>query len=103
MPISLEDIQRWDPKEINEVAEAAAARARTSRDKSDELRNLSAFSTWSGDAADTAQEAITETRTKLELSAQEAFLVSLGASRAHQEAQAVTKEVRGHSRSAQPK
>lgn len=94
MPISLADIQRWDPEQINEVANAAAARARTSREKADELRNLSAFTTWSGDAADEAQEAITESRTKLELSAQEAFLVSLGASRAYQEAQAVTTEVR---------
>jgi hypothetical protein len=94
VPISLADIQRWDPEQINEVAEAAAARARTSREKADELRNLSAFTTWSGDAANEAQEAITESRTKLELSAQEAFLVSLGASRAYQEAQAVTKEVR---------
>jgi hypothetical protein len=92
--ISLADIQRWDPEQINEVAQAAAARARTSREKADQLRNLSAFTTWSGDAADTAQEAITESRTKLELSAQDAFLVSLGASRAYQEAQAVTKEVR---------
>jgi hypothetical protein len=94
VPISLADIQRWDPEQINEVADAGAARARTSREKADELRNLSAFRTWSGDAADVAQEAITESRTKLELSAQEAFLVSLGASRAYQEAQAVTKEVR---------
>ena len=94
MSISLADIQRWDPEQINEVAEAAAARARTSREKADELFNLSAFSTWSGDAASAAQEAITESRTKLELSAQEAFLVSLGASRAYQEAQAVTREVR---------
>ena len=46
MPISLADIQRWDPEEINEVAEAAAERARTSREKADELRNLSAFGTW---------------------------------------------------------
>jgi hypothetical protein len=94
VPISLADIQRWDPEQINEVADAAAARARTSREKEDELRNLSAFTTWSGDAADEAQEAIAESRTKLELSAQEAFLVSLGASRAYQEAPAVTKEVR---------
>jgi hypothetical protein len=92
--ISLADIQRWDPEEINEVSQAAAARARTSREKADELRNLSAFTTWSGDAAEEAQEAVSESRTKLELSAQEAFLVSLGASRAYQEAQAVTKEVR---------
>jgi hypothetical protein len=92
--ISLADIQRWDPEEINEVSRAAAGRARTSREKAGELRNLSAFSTWSGDAADAAQEAITESRTKLELSAQEAFLVSLGAARAYQQAQAVTKEVR---------
>jgi hypothetical protein len=55
---------------------------------------LSAFTTWSGDAADAAKEAIAESRNKLELSAQEAFLVSLGAGRAYQEAQAVTKEVR---------
>lgn len=94
MPISLGDIQRWDPEQINEVAQAAAARARTSREKADELRNLSAFTTWSGDAANEAQEAITESRTKLELSAQEAILVALGAGRAYQEAQAVTKEVR---------
>ena len=53
------------------VSQAAAARARTSREKADELRNLSAFTTWSGDAAEAAQEAITDSRTKLELSAQE--------------------------------
>ena len=94
MPISLADIQRWDPEQINEVADAAGARARSSRDKANELGNLSAFGTWSGDAADAAQEAINENRTTLELSAQEAFLVSLGARRAYQEAQAVTKEVR---------
>jgi hypothetical protein len=93
VPISLADIQRWDPEQINEVADAAAARARTSREKADDLRNLSAFDSWNGDAAETAPEAITESRTKLELSAQEALLVSLGASRAYQEAQAVTKEV----------
>jgi len=92
--LSLADIQRWDPEEIREVAEAAAARARTSRETAQELRNLSVFTTWKGDAAEAAQDAMNRSSTRLELSAQDSFKVAVGAGRAYEEAQAVTKEVR---------
>lgn len=94
MTLSLADIQRWDPEQIDEVADAAADRARTSHQQAQELRNLPVFAAWDGDAASAAKASITATHTRLELSAREAFLVSLGAKRAYQEAQAVVKEVR---------
>jgi hypothetical protein len=79
--LSLEDVQRWNPQQIDEAASAAAERARTSKDQARELSNLPVFTDWDGDASIAAQSALSQTRTKLELSADEAFTVALGAQR----------------------
>lgn len=94
MPLSLADIERWDPEEINEVAKAAAARARTSREAARELTNLPVFETWEGEAAEAARGALQRRSAKLELSAVEAFTVAVGAGHAYQEAQSVKSQVR---------
>ncbi len=77
--MTLADVQRWEPEQIDEVAEAAAQRARTSGQAAETLRNLSVFGTWKGDAGEAAQQAINQSATKLSLSQKEAMLVSLGA------------------------
>lgn len=94
MPLSLADIEQWDPEEINEVAKAAAARARTSREAARELTNLPVFETWEGEAAEAARGALQRRSAKLELSAVEAFTVAVGAGHAYQEAQSVKSQVR---------
>lgn len=79
MSLTLADLQVWDPEQISEVAEAAAARARTSREAAKELLNLSTFPSCGGRSAETAQGALTKTHTKIDLSASDAFRVSIGA------------------------
>jgi hypothetical protein len=93
--LSLEDVQRWDPQQIDQVASAAAERARTSRDQARELSNLPVFTDWDGDASEAAKSALSQTRTKLELSAQEAFSVAMGAQRASGDVTMVKNELRG--------
>ena len=95
MALSLEDVQRWDPQQIDEVASAAAERARTSRDQARELSNLPVFTDWDGDASIAAQSALSQTRTKLELSADEAFTVALGAQRACGDVTMIKNELSG--------
>lgn len=95
MTLSLEDVERWNPRQIDQVASAAAARARSSGDQARELSNLSVCADWDGDASDAAKSALSQTRTKLELSAQEAFMVALGAQRASGDVDVVKNKLRG--------
>ncbi|WP_460015987.1 hypothetical protein, partial [Mycobacterium avium] len=87
------DLQEWDPEQITEFAEAAAARARHSREAAQNIPNLSVFTTWHGEASTTAQDALAKTSGKMELSAQDAFKVALGAGHAAQEVAAAKKQL----------
>ncbi|ORW24089.1 hypothetical protein [Mycobacterium palustre] len=91
--MSIADLQEWDPEKITELAEAAAARARASREAAQNIPNLPVFSTWHGEASETAREAMAKTGGKLELSAQDAFKVAVGAGHAAQEVTAVKKQL----------
>jgi len=91
--LNLADLQRLDPEQIIELAEAAAARARASREKARELPGLPVFATWEGDSGEAARDAMTKSSTKLELSAQRAFQVSLGAGKVYGEALEVKKQL----------
>jgi hypothetical protein len=91
--LTIADLQEWDPEQINEFSEAAAARARHSREAAQNIPNLPVFTTWHGEAATSAQEALGKTSGKMELSAQDAFKVALGAGHAAQEVAAVKKEL----------
>lgn len=93
MPLTLADLQEWDPEQIDEVAEAAAARARTSREKAQALANLPVLANWDGKGGEAAREALRRSSTKLELSAQDAFRVSVGAGQTYQEALEVKREL----------
>lgn len=93
MGLSIAELQEWDPEAITEVGEAAAARARHSREAAQNIPNLPAFATWHGEASTTAQDALAKTSGKMELSAQDAFKVALGAGHAAQEAAAVKKQL----------
>ncbi|ORW09027.1 hypothetical protein [Mycobacterium kyorinense] len=91
--LCIADLQEWDAEQISEFAEAAAARARHSREAAQNIPNLPVFTTWHGEAASTAQEGLAKTGGKMELSAQDAFKVALGAGHAAQEVAAVKKEL----------
>jgi len=91
--LTIADLQEWDPEQIIEFSEAAAARARHSREAAQNIPNLPVFTTWHGEAATSAQEALGKTSGKMELSAQDAFKVALGAGHAAQEVAAVKKEL----------
>lgn len=93
MGLTLADLQEWDPEQVNEVSQAAAARARHSREAAQNIPDLPAFSTWHGDASTAAQDALAKTSGKLELSAQEAFKVALGAGHAAEEVLTVKKQL----------
>ena len=93
MGLTIADLQEWGPEQIIEFSEAAAARARHSREAAQNIPNLPVFTTWHGEAATTAQEALGKTSGKMELSAQDAFKVALGAGHAAQEVAAVKKEL----------
>lgn len=91
--MSLADIQRWEPEQIDEVSEAAAQRARTSGEQAQALRNLQVFSTWKGEAGEAAKQAIERSATKLDMTAKESFLVSLGAQKSAQDARTVKNDL----------
>ena len=93
MGITLADVQRWEPEQIDEVSEAAAQRARTSGQAAETLRNLSVFGTWKGDAGEAAQQAINQSATKLSLSQKEAMLVSLGAGKSAADVRTVKNDL----------
>ncbi|WP_156744326.1 hypothetical protein [Mycobacterium sp. 1164985.4] len=93
MGMTLADVQRWQPEQIDEVSKAAAHRARTSGETAEALRNLSVFGTWKGQAAEAAQQAIAQSATKLDITQKEAILVSLGAQRAAADARSVKNDL----------
>jgi len=91
--LTLADVQRWQPEQIDDVSEAAAQRARTSGQTAETLRNLSVFGTWKGDAGEAAQQAINQSADKLALSQKEAFLVALGAGKSAQDVRTVKNDL----------
>lgn len=91
--MTLADVQRWQPEQIDEVSKAAAHRARTSGETAEALRNLSVFGTWKGQAGEAAQQAIEQSATKLDITQKEAILVSLGAQRAAADARSVKNDL----------
>jgi hypothetical protein len=91
--LTLADVQRWEPEQIDDVSEAAAQRARTSGQTAETLRNLPVFGTWKGDAGEAAQQAINQSADKLALSQKEAFLVALGAGKSAQEVRTVKNDL----------
>lgn len=91
--MTLADVARWQPEQIDEVSKAAAHRARTSGETAEALRNLSVFGTWKGQAAEAAQQAIAQSATKLDITQKEAILVSLGAQRAAADARSVKNDL----------
>lgn len=86
MTITLADLQEWNPEAIDELSRAAAARARTSREKAQELPELTVLQTWEGQSGEAAREALRTLSTRLEISAQTAVGVALGAQKVHGEA-----------------
>ncbi|WP_102145313.1 hypothetical protein, partial [Mycobacterium sp. QGD 101] len=91
--MSLADVQRWQPEQIDEVSEAAAQRARTSGEQAQALRNLQVFSTWKGEAGEAAKQATERSATKLDMTAKESFLVSLGAQKSAQDVRTVKNDL----------
>ncbi|MFN3006636.1 hypothetical protein [Mycolicibacterium wolinskyi] len=94
MTVSLSDVQQWDPEQIDEVSDALAHRARTSGQTAETLRNLQVFEKWDGDAGEAAKQAIEKSATKLEVSAKDAFLVSMGAQKAAEDARTVKNDLK---------
>ena len=93
MGLTLADVQRWEPEQIDEVSKAAAHRARTSGETAEALRNLSVFGTWKGQAGEAAKQAIEQSATKLDVTQKDAVLVSLFAGRAAQDARTVKNDL----------
>ena len=93
MALTLADLQEWDPEAIEELSQAAAARARTSREKAQELPHLGVYQSWEGRSGEAAHEAIQKVSTRLEISAQTAVGVALGAQKVHGEAVAIKAQL----------
>ncbi|KUI13723.1 hypothetical protein AU192_06045 [Mycobacterium lehmannii] len=91
--MTLADVARWQPEQIDEVSKAAAHRARTSGETAEALRNLSVFGSWKGRAGEAAQQAIEQSATKLDTTQKEAILVSLGAQKAAADARSVKNDL----------
>ncbi|MCG5430897.1 GH-E family nuclease [Mycobacterium sp. MYCO198283] len=79
MPLTIADIERWDPLAVREVFHAATARGATALDVADGLGRLPAFQTWGGTAADAARDAIGRTRVDLDAHGNEALAVAKAA------------------------
>ncbi|MCP2623018.1 hypothetical protein NLB33_09085 [Mycolicibacterium smegmatis] len=94
MTLSLADLQQWEPEQIEEVGDALAQRARTSGQTAETLRNLQVFEKWDGEASAAAKEALEKSATKLGVSAQEAFLASMGAKKAALDVRSVKNDLK---------
>lgn len=82
MPLTVADIDRWDPGDVREVFHAARSRAEAAMEAADGLAQLPAFENWGGDAAEAAREAIGKTRADLNAHGEEALAVARAADQA---------------------
>jgi hypothetical protein len=79
MPLSVADIERWDPQAVREVFHAGTARGNTSVSAAQGLGELSIFQSWGGPASDAARVAIGRTRVDLDAHGNEALAVAKAA------------------------
>ena len=93
MTLTLADVQEWQPEQIDEVASALGQRARTSGETAETLRNLPVFENWDGEAGEAAKAAVEHSATTLEVSAKDAFLTSIAAQKAAQDARSVKNDL----------
>lgn len=80
LPITIDDIHRWDAGDVREVFDATRSQAEADFEAADGLATLPAFEDFGGDTADAARDSIGQTRRDLDSHGNEASAVAHAAS-----------------------
>jgi hypothetical protein len=91
--LTVQDIERWNAGDVREVFHAATSHAQAAKDAADGLATLPAFETWGGKAAESAKEAIGQTRKDLNAHGKEAVAVASAARNAADEIERIKSEL----------
>lgn len=94
MTITIADIDRWNPADIERVFNVCEVTASHCGDTSDGLANLGVFGSWAGDTAEAAARSIGKTKVDLDLHATEVMAIAYAAKTAVGEVEEVKATLR---------